>query len=213
MSIWLPHNCYVTQASGPVGVDYGFNFRAGSGYVTDGANETYVLANNANYDYPSQSLRDQLGDQSLNAGYSDRAVQARDRNNSVDRRLAGFNGEFANTPGTFAFRIDVPTTSPTKVSLGLTDVVTSTHVANFRIWDGPVTTGVLVVDFTGTAVTASTQVQAADKVERSNADWVTAHNSDTPKLIRTFSQYVTVSGSHPTSGAVHAALAHIRVEA
>ena len=79
--------------------NYGINFRASSGYVTDGANETYSL-----------------GEASVTRGGltfgwgSDNSVTTRDRSSSGDRRLAGilFRGNGAGSVITFT--ITLPST-------------------------------------------------------------------------------------------------------
>lgn len=79
--------------------DWGFNFRATSGFVTDGANETPVLAE----DYPHTYT---INGVSVTAGWEDSvAGNTRDRSAAGDAREAGIN--FSAVGGT-RFRVDLP---------------------------------------------------------------------------------------------------------
>lgn len=75
----------------------GINFRATAGYVTDGAGETYSLGEA----YPTTR-----GGQTFGFS-SNKTADARDRSNSIDRRLAGTVGQ-ANASGTADFTWDLP---------------------------------------------------------------------------------------------------------
>jgi hypothetical protein len=61
----------------------GINFRASSGYVTDGSGETYCLTNGANDLYPTTRGGLTFG------GVTNFEWDSRDRNSGNDRRLAG----------------------------------------------------------------------------------------------------------------------------
>ncbi len=87
--------------------DKGFNFRQTSGYVTDGATDTYVLPTDA---YPVTRNGVTFG---WNAG-----VNSADRNASNDARLAGIH---FNSGGGYEFRVDLPATGDYVVHLGVGD--------------------------------------------------------------------------------------------
>ncbi len=91
-------------------LDVGLNFRANSGYVTDGANETYALADA----YPTTRGGITFGWE--NVGTS--SPQSRDRNSAIDRRLAGivFTTALGGT-----FRIDLPNTGTYQIHCALGD--------------------------------------------------------------------------------------------
>ena len=79
------------------GFQQGFNFRATAGYVADPSNTTHVLANT---NYPTK-----VG--SVTFGWQVPGVAlSRDRNKSVDPRLAGINYFSNGTPG--RFEVDLP---------------------------------------------------------------------------------------------------------
>lgn len=87
--------------------DKGFNFRGSSGYVTDGANETYVLDTDA---YPT--VRN-----GVTFGWTVNPSGGRDRYAGGDERLAGIC--FGNGNGTF--QVDLPAVGAYAISLGMTD--------------------------------------------------------------------------------------------
>ena len=99
--------------------DIGINFRATSGYVTDGANETYCLGDV----YPTTRGGVTFGwDASLSGG-------TRDRNSGLDRRLAGIN-YIAAASGQF-FRIDLPSSGSADVHIAAGDAGAGT----VKAWD------------------------------------------------------------------------------
>jgi len=91
--------------------DFGFNFRGTSGYVTDGLNETYVLG--LADTYPTLRGGVTFGWVTLGAG------GVADRNNALDRRLAGVN--FGSGAPTSDFRVDLPASGAYVIHLGLGD--------------------------------------------------------------------------------------------
>ncbi len=93
-----------------MGYDIGINFRGTSTYVTDGANETYCLADA----YPTTRGGATFGWLS--------AVFAADRNATVDRRLAGIN---FNGAGPETFQLDLPAAGNVTIYLGLGDAAAS----------------------------------------------------------------------------------------
>lgn len=88
--------------------DKGFNFRGTSGYVSDGANETYVLAEG----YPTTR-------NSVTFGFTTGTgvVQGVDRSATNDRRLAGINYDNSSR----IFQVDLPASGAYTVHLALGD--------------------------------------------------------------------------------------------
>lgn len=91
--------------------DIGINFRSTSGYVTDGANETYCVGDT----YPTSRGGFTFG---WTAALSD---GKRDRSNSIDRRLAGINKAGNSATGRRIFRINLPFAGPYQIDLALGD--------------------------------------------------------------------------------------------
>ena len=97
--------------------DIGINFRNTGTFVTDGANETYSTFDS----YPTTRG-------GVTFGWESGPDGSRDRDNTVDRRLAGIN--FGNTVG-YTFRIDLPTTGAANVHIAAGDAGN----ANGALWD------------------------------------------------------------------------------
>ena len=88
----------------------GFDFRDTLNYVTDPPGDTYVLPTTA---YPTNF-------NGVNFGWTNvTLIQARDRNNQIDPRLAGMNFASNGSPGTFY--VDLPASGTYNVSLALGD--------------------------------------------------------------------------------------------
>lgn len=88
----------------------GFNFRSTSGYVTDGTDETYVLAADS---YP-------VTRNGVTFGLSGAVTGAADRDSALDRRLAGI--VFCDNSGSqYTFRVDLPATGNYRIRLALGD--------------------------------------------------------------------------------------------
>jgi len=90
--------------------DKGFNFRGTSGYVTDGANETYVLLGDA---YP-------VTRNGVTFGWLS-APSSGDRDSTIDRRLAGINYTANDGASQRDFQIDLPAAGDYIISLALGD--------------------------------------------------------------------------------------------
>ncbi len=93
-----------------MGFDIGINFRGTSGFVADGANETYCLADA----YPTTRGGFTFGWLS--------SVSAANRSAAVDHRLAGIN---FNGAGPDTFQLDLPSAGSTSIYLGLGDASAS----------------------------------------------------------------------------------------
>lgn len=115
--------------------DIGINFRATVGYVTDGPNETYCLAEA----YPVTRL---VGGLMVTFGWEDTAgIDSRDRDNTAaDRRLAGIN--FSTVAGT-RFRIDLPASGNVDIHCAAGDGYGGGGPANWQFKDGTTLLGAL----------------------------------------------------------------------
>jgi hypothetical protein len=98
--------------------DKGFNFRATSGYVTDGANETYVINTEV---YP-------ITRNSVTFGWTAASAQRASANRStgVDRRLAGIN--YLNPPNNSTFQVDLPAPGTYDISMAAGDASDPNHI-------------------------------------------------------------------------------------
>lgn len=93
-------------------LDIGINFRATAAYVTDGANETYCLADA----YPTTRG-------GVTFGWTTATPDGtRNRNASLDRRLAGVNRTW-NNAAQIRFQLDLPASGAYDVHLALGDYI------------------------------------------------------------------------------------------
>lgn len=90
---------------------FGFNFRATSGYVTDGPDEVYVAGDV----YPT--TRSTSNGNSATFGWLTAPDGSRDRDSGIDRRLAGIN--FANN--VVDFQIDLPSSGEHEIVVAAGD--------------------------------------------------------------------------------------------
>jgi hypothetical protein len=88
--------------------DQGFNFRLSAGFVTDAADETYVLSTDS---YPTTRG-------GWTFGYSSGAAVSRNRDSGIDRRFAGSHFE---TSGDCDFRIDLPSSGEWNIRMVIGD--------------------------------------------------------------------------------------------
>jgi len=93
--------------------DFGYNFRATSGYVTDDAGYTYNIGET----YPTSKT---AGGVTTNVGW-DVTPQTRDRDNTVGPRLAGLNSLNTGGPSTYTFRVDLPASGTWNVYIACAD--------------------------------------------------------------------------------------------
>lgn len=101
--------------------DKGFNFRGSAGYVTDGADETYVIASDA---YPTTR-------NGVTFGLEDTFLFNLDRDATVDRRLAGMLGDFAVGK---RFRVDLLVSGNYAITVALGDAA-SAQVMRWKLRD------------------------------------------------------------------------------
>lgn len=173
--------------------DVGFNFRGSSGYVTDGAGETYVIDSD---DYPTTRGGATFGEE-------DEWLLNLDRDSGLDRRLAGMKAESAANSA--RFRVDLPATGDYDIHLAIGDPASGQN-CDLATKDGTTTLDTYTVTTSGAA-----HFFDATGVQRtSSADWV----SNEAKVTRTFATTifrVQVNGAANTSSIAHARL--VQVEA
>lgn len=107
------------------GLPAGLNYRATSGFVADGTNETYVLQDG----YATIRGGNTFG--WTDAG----SVNIRDRNSGADRRIAG--GNFTFSADTFEF--DLPSPGTYNIGTACGDSQSSTNVGEITFKDGSTT--------------------------------------------------------------------------
>src|SRR5262245_61944068 len=133
--------------------DVGINFRATSGYVTDGTGETYSLGEA----YPTTRGGATFG------WVVDNTANSRDRDNTNDRRLAGIN--FTNSGGRY-FQIDLPAAGTYQVYAAAGDAGSG---GNGALWDFCDTNAVLA-SLTGDLI-AQNEFKDGSDVQRTAAAW------------------------------------------
>lgn len=115
----------------------GINFRATSGYVTDGTGETYYTGGS----YP-------ITRGGATFGATGGTPELRDRDSGVDRRIAGTMFERPSATD-LDFRIDVPSAGNYEVGILACDAGgtgAGTNCADFEVWDGAAGTGTLLIN-------------------------------------------------------------------
>ena len=178
--------------------DKGWNFRATSGYVTDGTNETYCLQEV----YPVTRNGVTFGWDTATA-----SDDARDRNNTTDRRLAGINATGGSDTPPHTFRVDLPASG---------DYIISLATGDFNFDQSQ--TRVFFYDNTTLLFTISTDVNcaAANFIDANGTKWSAAAwpGSNTTKTLTfattTFKMVTGVSTpSHIQTSAAHLFLSQI----
>lgn len=170
------------------GWEAAINFRQTSGYVTDGAGETYCLEEA----YP-------VSRGGLTFGWSAASQSiARNRNSGVDRRLAGIM--FANSGAIRTFQLDLPATGSYDIYAAFGDYSFG-QTNNVVLRDN----GSTVQSYTG--VTSAQQWQDASGVVRTSpTDWVNNNAS----LTHTFTSTVLELYCDGTSASA-GFISHLRV--
>lgn len=105
-----------------MGFDIGLNFRSTPSFVTDGPGYTYVLGTDT---YPTSRA-------GFTFGWSG-AVSDRDRNASIDPRLAGINFTAGNAGTTF--RVDLPSSGSVDVHVAIGDDAAQQNNQKWQIKD------------------------------------------------------------------------------
>lgn len=178
-------------------MNFGFNFRATLGFVTDPANTTFVDSNQ-NFSggiYPQTVSGVTFGWISTQAH-----IDARDANSGVDARLAGCALALDTTDTDF--RVDLPSTGSYNITIGITQQGTSRTNPFLTIFDN--TTSLFTVSLSGTLATP--HVLDANGTEHNSAAlWV---SNNTPKQ-GTFASTIFKCRIHNASGGDFTPLAHI----
>ena len=139
--------------------EIGLNFRATSGYATDGTNETYVLAGDT---YPTTRG-------GVTFGYTGGmpSGNGRNRSTSVDRRLAGMH--FDSSTADAVFRLDLPAAGSYEVRMALGEsTLANTH-------GGDLTDGVSTLISIPNA-SNSTPFTDSTNVAHTSGNWPTNNN-------------------------------------
>lgn len=141
----------------------GFNFRATSGYVTDGANETYVLGSATAY--PTTRT---VNGESVTFGWETAPTgTAKDRSTAAQYapELSGVNQE-PGLAGPPVFRVDLPTAGTYSINVGAGDASFANY-ANFQVVDNATT----LITGGPTSISAGTFMDATGVVRTSGTDW------------------------------------------
>ncbi len=171
---------------------YGINMRASSGYVTDGAGETYSLGEA----YPTTRGGLTFGWQ------TNKTASARDRASSNDRRLAGM--VFTSNGGaTSWFRIDLPAPGSYIIRLAAGDG-TTLNAHTLVLKDN--TTTIATIGRTSTNVN---NFLDATGVNRAQADWP-GLNASIPYTFSTTTFFIECGGGANDGYAT--CLAHVYIE-
>ncbi len=155
----------------------GFNFRNTSGYVTDGADETYVLGNSD--PYPTTRA-------GWTFGWEDTISGSINRDSGNDARLAGIN---YMTASGVRFRVDLPATGDYTVAVAMGDAASAQEVSwawkddttNLNdFYDGNTSGGNFFYDATETEYTNSTWPGSQTPVQYTFATTIFRIQSHTP---------------------------------
>lgn len=180
----------------------GFNFRASTGYVTDGTDETYVLAANTgggggSDDYPKTRLGATFGWQNLSA-----FCVPVDRDSALDRRLAGIN--YIPTNNTGEFRVDLESPGTYDIRLANGDATSGQSQQVISIYDNTS----LLYTYTKASAT-NAHFYDANGVDRTAAAWPGSNTLNTLTFATT--TFILKLGSSTDSAVVIAHLSLVRV--
>jgi hypothetical protein len=170
--------------------DKGFNFRSTSAYVTDGANETYVIGDV----YPTTR-------NGVTFGWVGAVDWTANRSTSVDRRVAGVQGVWGLS-GTY-FRVDLPASGDFDLEVAMGDQGQGNGPADWSIQD--TTTNLETVD-NGNFPAAGVFRDANNVQHSTAANW--AANQTAKRYTFATTQLRVVMGFN---NAQITAIAHLRV--
>ena len=174
-------------------LDAGFNFRSTSGYVTDGAGQTYVLKTDS---YPT--TRD-----TFTFGWDAAPSNDRDRDATADVRLAGINYQ-ANASPEAVLRVDLDATGDHDIHLACGDTASAQYDQYVQFRDG--TTAFATIDKTETI--AQDNYYDATGTKYSEANWPGSETA----ISHTFSSTILrVAVSRDSSGSSNSVITHLRV--
>jgi len=108
--------------SGGAAFNEGFNFRATSGFVTDGTDDTFVLTSDT---YPTTRAGVTFGWETTSG------LDSRDRSSGVDARLAGMHFKANDNTSTITFRVDLPSTGDYSIRLAIGDATGGNSQVNY----------------------------------------------------------------------------------
>lgn len=173
----------------------GINFRATSGYVTDGANEYGQVTGSLNY--PTTTPQgNNVGWESVAGG----SIATRDRSTGVDSRLAGMH--FNNNASTY--RIDLPSAGTYKVRAAFGDATASNYVEAY-LKDN---TTQIATMATRAQIASGAFVDATDVLRANAATWVSS-NATLEKTFSSTTLRVQIGGGSTSTNYV---IAHLYVE-
>jgi len=188
-------NPFAFSSGGFEPFDCGINFRATSGYVTDGANETYCEASDT---YPTTRGGCTFGwDNST-------GVSELNRNSGVDRRLAGIN-YLSKTNLSRTFRLDLPSAGTYEIHLAIGDMNAATN-CGCVVRDGATTN---IITLTGDT-SGSAKFKDATNTEYSHTNWPSSESGSTHSLSNDFIIW-RVSGAASGNSVSNVKIAHLRV--
>ena len=184
--------------------DKAVNLRASAAYVTDGANETYFLGNGdtGGGAYPITRGGVTFG---WVVTYGD---NARDRNASVDRRLAGLN--FVANSGTRSdFRVDAPASGATTVHIGGSDYYYGGN-EYIEIRDGA---GLLASVASGVALIGANTSGAGQSIDAAGSMYTDAAwpTSEAGAAVTLSTTYVIIRCGSSTAQTGNTVLSHVRL--
>lgn len=175
----------------------GINFRASTGYVSDGANEYAQLVPSSGGNYPTTTP------QGNTVGWEGTAylqVATRDRSATVDHRLAGMN--YANTAAIANYRIDLPAAGTYGIRLAAGDAGFSS-ATQVELFDSTTSLGVL----------ASGVVAAGSFIDAAGTTYTAANWPANNALVaKTFASTICRVGVGSTSSS-NRVIAHFYIEA
>lgn len=171
--------------------DKGFNFRGSAGYVTDGANETYVTSDA----YPTTR-------NGVTFGWTAGGADAGDRSLTNAVELAGRN-ETVNTGTQSVFRIDLPAAGDYDIRLANGSPSANQDAQYLEIFDGA--TSVLVNDNRGHS-NAVNEFYDATNVKRTAAAWP---GSNLPRRVTFSGTVLTLKLGTPASDINSTDIAHL----
>lgn len=167
--------------------DIGLNFRGSGPYVTDGANETYVLGEV----YPTTRG-------GVTFGWDIATIFPVDRNTFFDRRIDGIN--FDNSGGTGIFQVDLPSSGTWVIHTALGDAFGGGSATNTcTVKDN--TTTLVAIPF---IANVGNQFTDATGVQLSEVTWPTTEAGLTKVFATTTCKFVMTSAGFWT-------IAHVRL--
>lgn len=170
-------------------IDWGFNFRASSGYVTDGTGESPVLSEAYTHTYGNGAV----------AGWTVGGSGNVDRNSGLDRRLAGIN--YGNGATHSVFRVDLPSAGSYTIHLAIGDPGGTTGTMTCLIVDNATP----VISLTSVALAANVSIDATG-TSYSYANWPASETGVTVS----FASTILLLDLHEDSNAFHV-LQHLRI--